>query len=196
MKISPPLLPILRSRLQGELLAEVLLHPEREYSLAELAAQLGASHTAVLREVDRLVEGGILSDRRAGRTRLVSARSDTPLSGPLTDLIAVTFGPLPVLTAALSGIRGVERAYVYGSWAARHQGEKGPPPKDVDVIVVGAPDADELFDAAEEASRQLRREVNVHRVTQATWDSPTTDPFLTSVRERPLVELPLDRENA
>ncbi|WP_344392139.1 hypothetical protein [Streptomyces vastus] len=38
MKVSPGLLPILRSRMQDELLALVLLHPEREYGLTEPAA--------------------------------------------------------------------------------------------------------------------------------------------------------------
>jgi DNA-binding MarR family transcriptional regulator len=40
--------------MQGELLALVLLHPEREYSISELAADLGVTPTAVLREVERL----------------------------------------------------------------------------------------------------------------------------------------------
>ncbi|MQY15666.1 hypothetical protein SRB5_58540 [Streptomyces sp. RB5] len=195
MKISPPLLPILRSRLQGELLARILLHPEHEYSLTDLASELGASHTAVLREVTRLVDGGILSDRRVGRARLVSARQDTPLTGPLTDLMMVTFGPVPVLTAALSDVPGVRHAFVYGSWAARYEGEPGALPRDVDVLVVGDPDADEIFDAGEEASRRLKREVNIHRVTEAAWAGNTDDPFLTSVRERPLVELNLRQEN-
>ncbi|MBT2407004.1 ArsR family transcriptional regulator [Streptomyces sp. ISL-87] len=194
MKVSPSLLPILRSRMQGELLALVLLHPEREYSITELATDVGVTPTAVLREVDRLTGGGILTDRRVGRSRLVKARTDTPLYRPLSDLMSVSFGPMPLLTDALAGLEGVQRAYIYGSWAARYNGEPGPPPADVDVLVVGDPDADALFDLAEEASRRLRREVNVHRVSVEAWETRTDDPFLTSVRERPLVQLNLDLE--
>ncbi|HCA84059.1 MAG TPA: ArsR family transcriptional regulator [Streptomyces sp.] len=194
MKISPSLLPILRSQLQGELLALILLHPEQEYTLTELAQELGASHSAVLREVSRLAEGAILSDRRVGRTRMVGARRDTPLARPLTDLIAASFGPLPLLTEALRQVAGVEAAYIYGSWAARYQGEPGPPPEDVDVLVVGEPDADEVFDTAERVGRELRREVSMHRVTTEAWSAASTgDPFLTSVRARPLVPLDLHR---
>lgn len=181
--------------MQGELLALVLLHPEREYSITELATDVGVTPTAVLREVERLTGGGILADRRVGRSRLVKARTDTPLYRPLSDLMSVSFGPLPVLTDALAGLEGVQRAYIYGSWAARYNGEPGPPPADVDVLVVGDPDADALFDLAEEASRRLRREVNVHRVSIEAWETARTDdPFLTSVRERPLVQLNLDLE--
>lgn len=88
IKISPSLLPLLRSQMQGELLAPVVLHPEREFTLTELADSLGASHTAVLREVDRLVGGGHPS-RPPGRAE-----------------------------------------------SARYNGEPGPPPADVDVLMV------------------------------------------------------------
>ncbi|MEU7782631.1 MULTISPECIES: ArsR family transcriptional regulator [unclassified Amycolatopsis] len=194
MKASPSLLPLLRSRMQGELLALVLLHPEREYSITELAEACGVTPTAVLREVERLVGGGILEDRRVGRSRLVKARTDTPLYRPLSEVIAVTFGPLPLLAEALSGLTGVHEAYIYGSWAARYRGEPGPPPGDVDVLVVGSPDPDVLFDLAEGVSRRLGREVNVHRISPASWAAGSTDPFLVSVRERPLVPLSLDQE--
>jgi DNA-binding transcriptional ArsR family regulator len=194
MKVSPSLLPILRSRMQGELLALVLLHPEREYSITELANDVGVTPTAVLREVDRLADAGIVTDRRIGRSRLVRARTDTPLYRPLSDLMSVSFGPMPLLTDALTGLEGVQRAYIYGSWAARYNGEPGLPPADVDVLVVGDPDADTLFDLAEGVSRQLRRDVNIHRVSAEAWAVRTDDPFLTSVRERPLVQLTLDAE--
>ncbi|MEU4517100.1 ArsR family transcriptional regulator [Amycolatopsis sp. NPDC024027] len=194
MKASPSLLPLLRSRMQGELLARVLLHPEREYSITELAEASGVTPTAVLREVERLVGGGILEDRRVGRSRLVKARTDTPLYRPLSEVIAVTFGPLPLLAEALAGLAGVREAYIYGSWAARYRGEPGPPPGDVDVLVVGSPDPDALFDLAEGVSRRLGREVNVHRISPASWSADSKDPFLTSVRARPLVPLPLEQE--
>ena len=194
MKASPSLLPLLRSRMQGELLALVLLHPEREYSITELAEACGVTPTAVLREVERLVGGGILEDRRVGRSRLVKARTDSALYRPLSEVISLTFGPLPLLAEALSGLADVREAYIYGSWAARYSGEPGPPPGDVDVLVVGSPDPDTLFDLAEGVSRRLGREVNVHRISTASWAGSTTDPFLTSVRERPLARLPLEQE--
>ncbi len=195
MKVSPSLLPILRSQLQGELLALLLLHPEREFGITELATDFGVSPTAVLREVARLTEGGILVDRRVGRSRLVRARTDTPLYRPLSDLMSVSFGPMPVLAEALAELVGVREAYIYGSWAARYNGEPGPPPADVDVLVVGEPDPDGLFDLAEDVSRRLRRDVNVHRVSAEAWAAARADdPFLTSVRERPLVSLNLGQE--
>ena len=114
--------------------------------------------------------------------------SDTPIIRPLTDLLVVTYGPLPVLTELLADVGGIAQAFIYGSWAARYRGEPGPVPIDVDVLVVGDADPDELDYAAAQAERVLRREVNVRRVRPEVW-SAGEDPFLRTVRERPLVEL-------
>jgi DNA-binding transcriptional ArsR family regulator len=115
---------LLRSRVQGDVLAWTFLHPEREYSLTDLASRVGASVRSVHHEVDRLVSAGVLRDRRAGNLRLVRASQDTVLAGPLTDLLAVTFGPLPVMADLLAGVPGVATAYLYGSWAARYRGRR------------------------------------------------------------------------
>jgi hypothetical protein len=191
MRTAPPaLLPLLRSRVQGDLLALLYLHPDQEYSLSGAAAAIGASVKAVHKEAAVLVTGGLVRDRRHGNLRLLRAVTDSVISRPLTDLLAVTYGPLPVLSDNLANVPEIEEAYIYGSWAARYHGEPGPIPADVDVLVVGTADMDDLEDAAAKAQQQLRRAVNLRRVRPAAWrDSKPTDPFLVSVRSRPLVEL-------
>lgn len=193
MKPAPSLLPLLRSQTQGELLARLYLSPEREYSLTELADATGASLPTIMREADRLAGGGLIDERRSGNQRLIRARTDTPLFRPLTDLLAATYGPVPLLSGVLADVAGVEEAYIYGSWAARYHQSPGGVPADVDVLVVGTADADELYEAAELAQRRLGREVNIRQVSPCQWHEDADDPFLTSVRERPLVPLDLRR---
>jgi DNA-binding transcriptional ArsR family regulator len=179
------LLPLLRSPLLGELLAWIYLHPETNYSVTELARRFSVSQSTVSREADRLAEAGLVHEERRGNLRLLRADLTNPLARPLTELLALTYGPAAVLADLLPPIAGVEEAYIYGSWAARYSGEAGPPPRDVDVLVVGDADEDDLADAAQAAERRLGREVNIHRVPAAAWQSPGGDPFLTSVRSRP-----------
>jgi DNA-binding transcriptional ArsR family regulator len=191
MRTPPPaLLPLLRSRLQGEILATTYLSPEEEFSVTDLARRAVASVKAVSQEVARLVDAGLLADRRVGNVRLVRRGAPSPVTVPLTDLLAVTYGPIPVLSAALAAVPGVEQAYIYGSWAARFEGETGPVPNDVDVLVIGTADRDALDDVADEAQRVLGRPVNMLRVQPHRWaDPPVGDAFLESVRNRPLVAL-------
>lgn len=190
---SSSLLPLLRSRTQGALLALLFLHPDDEYSLTHAAQLIGASLKTVHHEADRLVESGFVQERRHGNLRLIRAATDTVVSRPLTDLLAVTYGPRPVLTDALRGIPGIEEAIIFGSWAARYEGWSGPIPADVDVLVVGDADPDELDSAALAASRRLHRAVNIQRVRPSAWaEDPPTDPFLKSIRESPHLKLSLE----
>lgn len=186
------LLPILRSQLQGELLALLYLHPESEYSLTEVATQIGATVRAVHHEASRLVDAGLVQDRRYGNLRLIKA-GDTRLARPLTELLALTYGPLPVLARELAPVQGVAEAFIFGSWARRFTGEPGPPPDDVDVLVIGTADLDDLDDAARRAEKPLLRPVNITRVLPDRWaDLSQDDGFLADVRGKARVRIELE----
>jgi hypothetical protein len=58
--------------------------------------------------------------------------------------------------------------------------------------VVGDADDDAVYDVARAAERRLGREVNVHRVSRRSWHGHGEDPFLESVRSRPLVPVELE----
>ena len=192
MKQAPPsLLPILRSAFQGEFLAWLFLHPEQEFSLTDLAQRFGVSRSTAMREANHFVAAGLVGERRQGNLRFVRARTDNVVAGPLAELLALTYGPTTVFAELLASIPGVEEAYVYGSWAARYRGQGGDVPRDVDVLVVGDADDDELFDVARSAERTLGQEVNIRRVSAQAWRTPTSDPFVTSLRSHPLVRLEL-----
>ena len=137
----PPLLPLLRSRLQADLLTLVLLNPGKEWTLSELASRIQSTVSSAQREVARAERAGVITSRRVGNARLVTA-ARSPLTGPLTELLLRSFGPRQVLAEELAGVAGIEDAYIFGSWAARYAGQQGRPPADIDVLVIGAPDRD------------------------------------------------------
>jgi DNA-binding transcriptional ArsR family regulator len=185
------LAPLLRSDAQGELLALLLLHPEAEYTLTEIARRIGVSLPTVHAEVARLVVAGLVTDRRVGQARLVRAATGHVLFRPLVELLELTYGPTAVLPDVLAGVAGVREAYVYGSWAARRLGEPGDSPRDLDVVVVGSTPRDVLVELGERAGRRLHREVNITRVSPEVWDAGD-DPFVRTLKLRPLVPLMLE----
>jgi DNA-binding transcriptional ArsR family regulator len=168
------------------MLAWIYLHPELSYSIAELAQRFGASQRVVGREIDQLAAAGLIRCDLRGNMRLVRAELATALARPLTEVLEITYGPLAVLAEVIPPVRGVDEAYIVGLWAARYAGVAGPPPRDVDVLVVGEADEGELGGAARVAERQLGRQVNIQRIPLGYWRSGSGDPFLLSVRSRPL----------
>jgi DNA-binding transcriptional ArsR family regulator len=182
---------LLRSDAQGELLALLLLHPDVEFRLTQVARRVGVSLPTVHAEVGRLVVAGLVTDRRVGQARLVRAATGQVLFRPLVDLLELTYGPTAVLPDVLAGVVGVREAYVYGSWAARRSGEPGDPPRDLDIVVVGSTAREVLVELGERAGRRLHREVNITRVAPRVWDAGD-DPFVRTLKSRPLVPIALE----
>ncbi|WP_328989408.1 ArsR family transcriptional regulator [Kribbella sp. NBC_01245] len=186
MRPAPPaLFPLLRSDLQARILARVYLGDEEE-SVAELAAAIAADPGNTAREVARLEEGRVLASRRIGRTKLVRADTSAPHYQPLRDLLSIVLGPATVLREALTGISGIKRAEIFGSWAVRYLGERGPAPADIDLLIVGSPNRDDLHDATEQAATRLNRLVNPVVISERRWES-SNDGFIVELRSRPRV---------
>ena len=150
VRSAPSLLPILRSRQQGEVLTYLMCDPDRETSMSELAHRVGVPLSSVHREVERAEAAGIITSRRLGNTRFVRADTDSPYYDSLSDLLVRAFGPPHVLAEALEGVEGIEAAYVYGSWAARLHGVAGRRPvNDIDVLVLGEPEQSRALPSAQ-----------------------------------------------
>lgn len=181
------LAPVLRSETQARLLAAVLLQPDREASIAELARETGSDPGNLHSEVERLVQAGILADRRIGRARLLRA-GDSALIGPLANLLLLGYGPKPALERALTNVRGIKQAFIGGSWAARYHGQAGAFPHDVDVIVVGTPNRDDVTDAVIEALRAVGHDGQVIFRSVSAWRD-AKDAFTRTAKDNPLVEL-------
>jgi predicted nucleotidyltransferase len=113
---------------------------------------------------EALVELMLVGDR--GRAGCLSVHAGIE---PFKLAPAEALGPRSVLAERLADLDGVEEAYLFGSWARRYQGEPGPPPGDIDVVVIGQPDVDAVYDACREASAILGQEVNPVVLSPAEW---------------------------
>jgi predicted nucleotidyltransferase len=188
VKAETELLPLFRSRTQEKLLAEVLLRPDEETSLTELARRAGTSLPTVSREIERAERVGVVVTRSVGRTRLARAAMTSPLYAPMRLLIELTIGVPAIIASEFERVAGVQDVYLFGSWAARAAGEERDEPVDIDVLVVGKPDREDVYDAADRAERRVRRPVQVAIRTPAQWND-ASDTFLLHLRSRPLVRV-------
>jgi hypothetical protein len=178
---APPQLPIFRSRLQGELLARLLLGPRREASMLDLAVMLRTDLGSVMRETERLSRAGVLT--LAGG--LASRDERSPLYEPLARLAMLTFGPSAVVAEEFGRLPAVREAHLFGPWAARYSGVPGDQPRDVEVLVIGTLSREAAYDAAQETAARLGLPVHPVVRTPAQW-TDDTDPFLREIRAAPL----------
>ena len=183
---APALLPVFRSQLQADILATLLLNPERECSLTDLAKRFHAPLSTVHGEIKRLTEAGLLRRRNVGRSTVVQANSGNRLVEPLAELLFLSWGPLQVVADEFSELDGAERVLIFGSWAARYLQWPGPPPHDLDVLVVGQPTRESVYDAADRAQHRLGMPVNPVIRTGDVWRE-AADPLVQQIQSGPFV---------
>lgn len=188
---APPLLPIFRSRQQADLLALLLGEPGTEFSVSDLARRLGIPYPTVHREIGRAETAGLVTSRKVGNTRFVTANVTSPYYEGLAKVLTRAFGVPVVLADALRTVEGITEAFVYGSWAARYLGFEGQRPvQDIDVLVLGEPDRDALYEAIDAVEPKLGRRAQV-TIRPADWLVSGDGSFHDTVAGRPLVSVPV-----
>lgn len=185
---APALLPIFRSRLQADILAALLLRPDQEHSLTDLAARLAAPLSTVHGEVRRLTDAGLILRREVGRSVMVRADTGNRVTGPLTELLMLSWGPPQVVAEEFAGLEGAEEVLIFGSWAARYRQRPGKPPHDLDVLVVGHPNREDVYDAADRAQERLGLPVNPVIRSPEAWRE-AADPLVRQIQSGPFVEV-------
>lgn len=184
----PPLLPIFRSAHQLRLLGYLYTHAGSSISLADIQRRTRIPQQTVSREVARLSQAGLLTSRTFGRMKLSSANEASPYFPDLRNLLLKAVGPTTILAEHLERVRSIALAYVFGSWARRYGGEIGPPPADIDVVVIGDPDPDAVAAACRAAERRLGMQVNPITLSPSEWESQATG-FVRGLRKGPLIPI-------
>lgn len=183
---APAPLPIIRSRLVGDLLALLAANPDRWWTIGELVSRTQGAYTTVARELRRLEKAGVVETEEVGRSKRVRIDTVSPLYGPLAELMLRAFGPVVVVGEEFAAVRGVAQVFIFGSWAARYHGEPGPAPNDIDVLVLGEPDRDQLHAAARRAEKRLGLPVNTAVRRVEDW-ALADDQFTRAVKQSPVV---------
>ena len=180
-----PLTSLFSSATVPELVA--LLDRLGRQSIDELVQHASVSRVTVSTEINRLAKLGIVAIERVGNRRYVTL-DDNPAARAVRALAVLACDVPHAIAAEFSPVKGAEQVLIYGSWAARNAGEHGRLPQDIDVLVVGHTDQDDVFEAAERATRRIGVPVSARRVPTDAWES-AADPFLKSLRDRPMLEV-------
>jgi predicted nucleotidyltransferase len=154
---SPSLLPLLRSETQAGLLEQLLLNPDATFTVPGLAHALHVTDMSVRRELDRMIDAGIVERELLGRQGLYRASVASPLYEPLRQLVERSVGVESLLRDLLESVPGVDAAAIFGSWARG----KVDAESDVDVLVTGDFDYSDLVSRLHELEERTGREINL-----------------------------------
>lgn len=192
MKPKPALLsPLIRSDVQGLILARLFLNAGKDYTITELADFAYTSVPTAMREVDRLVEAEFVTDKSLGRVRLIKANEAHPLFQAIFQLVAHSYGPAAILPSALKDLFGLQAAYVYGEWAARLSQVPGAIPEEIDLILIGNMNRIDASRALAKAEKVIGKTINLQFASNFDWDRDGSE-FIQGIKSRPMLQLQLD----
>jgi predicted nucleotidyltransferase len=176
-----------RSRIRRDLLRLLFENPLPRLHLRELARSVRTSAGTAARELARLEEAGLVSRTSEGAQVYFQPNTASPLYPTVRDLVRLTIGASDVLRRELAGIAGVKSAVIFGSYASGTM----QPTSDIDVLVIGEPDRDDLTERLERAARDVGRSVNevVMSEGEAATRRAASDGLLLDIDSRATIDL-------
>lgn len=174
-----------RSMIRQRILALIMDAPDRRMHLRGIARAVGTSAGTAARELGRLEHAGLVRRTRDGNQVYFEARPDQPMFGQIRDIVRQVAGAPIILRRHLTGLPGVERAVIFGSYADGSLQSDS----DVDLLIIGNPDRDELTERLEMAGLEISRDVKEIVLTQSEFDERRSghDGLVESIVSQPTV---------
>ncbi|MDP8253363.1 MAG: nucleotidyltransferase domain-containing protein [Candidatus Kaelpia aquatica] len=147
---------ISKSKIRRALLALFFTNKSKKFYLRELERILGYSAGNIRRELLKFQKDTLLETSRSGNLLYYSLNVKHPLFNELKNIIAKTVGIEGLLKKALSYIKGINFAFIYGSFASGKENFSS----DIDLMIIGEPEDSLLYDKIAELEKKLEREIN------------------------------------
>lgn len=148
---------VLFGRTRRRVLSWLYGHPGQRYYLRQIVRQSGAAQGAVQRELQLLVEAGLLRKSLEGRHVYFEANADSPIFAELQAILRKTTGLVDIVRDCLTPLApNIEVAFVFGSAATGELRSDS----DVDILVVGDVSFSDVATAVTEAQVRVGRDVN------------------------------------
>lgn len=165
------------SKTRVSILEEFLLNPGTEYHIRELARIVNTTPIYVQKELKNLESLGLLGNRKAGNMVLYKLQVKSPIVEDLKRIFLKTESIGGEILKELD-VKKIKFALIFGSFAKGIETSTS----DVDVLIIGDIDEDDVLGSISKTERRVGREINF-----ILWKERE---FLQKIREK----IPLIRE--
>ena len=158
---------VLFTEYRGRVLGLLLLHPERSYYLREIARLTATLPGTLKREMDKLLEVGLLTVKKVGNQNHYQANRECPIYEDLSNVLRKTSGLSDVLINALLPLSDkLQSAFVFGSVASGNVNARS----DIDLMLIGDVSYAEVVPLLHPLQEQLGREINPKIYADKEWN--------------------------
>jgi len=133
-----------------------MMNPDRSFYIRQLAKDLEIPYSMLYKEEKNLASLGIVNEEKRGKVTLVSVNKKLPYFAEIKGLITKTAGLVCLIASALSELKGIKCALVYGSLASGEESASS----DVDILIVGNVEEENVLKATSQIEEEAGREIN------------------------------------
>jgi predicted nucleotidyltransferase len=180
------ILKITKSKTREKILRLFFSDSDKKYYLRQLEKILGLSVGNIRRELLSLAKSGLFKKEEKGNQTYYFLNKDGALFNEYKNIIFKTIGVEGALRKELKKIKGIERAFIFGSFAKNKEDSAS----DVDIMIIGTVGDNVLIPKISKLESLLGREINYHLFSEKEWhDKSKKDSFLKSVGVGPKIEI-------
>ena len=164
----------------------LLLHPDTDYHVRELARLTDTAPGTLHKELTRLAAAGLLLRKEQGNQVRYQANQQCPVFPELAGLLRKTTGAAEILSTALAPLQP-PLALIFGSVASGTETAGS----DVDVLVIADLGFADVVRALHPAQAELGREINpvVYSAGEFKRRIRAQDPFVLDLLAKPMIFL-------
>lgn len=130
--------------------------PDRKLHLREIARIANLTASTIQKELALLSQVGILNKEYQGNQTIYSPNKESPIYDELLKISFKTFGIADLIRSALTDLKGIDFAFIYGSVARGQDNSKS----DVDVMIIGSVDYTGAINALFDIDLKIKRTIN------------------------------------
>jgi predicted nucleotidyltransferase len=169
---------LFKSKIRQKILSRFFANEGRRFYINEMARLVNTTQGTCRRELNKLVDMGMLTAMKEGNLLYYQVNKQNPLYREFSAIIQKTIGIEAKLKNALQGFKGISYAFIFGSYAKR----EFKPESDIDVVIIGIIGEDSLIKVFKDVERAIGREINYHIYTEKEFKNKlSTDSFIKNI---------------
>jgi predicted nucleotidyltransferase len=179
----------LKSKITSNILNYFFLNPNSSLYVNELCDKFGLDKRNLVKKLKQLEKEGIIKSESRGNLKLYSGNERYPLYNEYKKIILKTIGLEKKLSNLLKDVKGIKKAYIYGSYAE----DKFNVDSDIDVLIVGSHKIMTVQKELSKLQKETDREINAVSMEESDFGQrkKNNDPFISGIMKRKHIEIVL-----
>lgn len=157
----------------------LLFNPQKRSYASELANDLGLDQSNTAKALSRLTREGLVLKEKRGGHWFYSLNPDYPMLKEAKKIVLFKYGLRQVLAKEFKKLKGLEEAYIYGSYARDELEAES----DIDILLIGSHRASSAAKILSGLEKYFGREFNAVDMDRKEFTArqKRNDEFLTEV---------------